>query len=142
MPTKLSDYENRVYLAIWRKAGRSAAEFTIKMASDAEAHALRMGLYRAIRPYRNESKVDPELKAASDKWVVVVKKGTNEVLLAPRKGDKIAERLMTELGISEADLLTPEEIEAREVVERIKKNLESPAGDAGVENKFYSREEE
>lgn len=106
--------ENRIYLAIWRKALEKGSSITLNMENNSLAMSARMAMYRAIRPYREGKDFDPVLAEAAAKFVIVHQKKPPALILAPRRSLSAAEAMMEELGMIAEDLLTPEELEQRE----------------------------
>jgi hypothetical protein len=119
--------EARIYLAIWRKAydqreDPTASPIVINCSSPNMAIKHRLGLYRAIRPYREGKLLDYALSKASESFVVTI--NGLEVSLQPRKTLLDLEASLADFGISEEELLLPEEREAAKSLESL---LDGPA---------------
>jgi hypothetical protein len=125
--------EYRIYLAMWRKAFLSDDPVVVKTSSRNMAIAMRQGMYRAIRPYRNGQQIDDQLQKASEKFVVYLNDDTLE--LRPRLTLAELDTLFDQIGIDEEDLLMPDE---RLVADELKEFLE----ERGVRpaTPFYKRE--
>lgn len=75
MPAKPISREYRIYLALWRKAFlHSETPLIIHASNFSMAVAMRQGMYRAIRPFRNGLLNDEELRQAADKYVIYLHK--------------------------------------------------------------------
>ena len=143
--------QTRIYLALWRKAytdlqlsGPDDFEpLTIFTAKQSLAVSHKTGLYAAIRPYR-EAGLDPILHAASEALVVKIltpeETGTElfQTSLCPRETFPSLDEALTRLGISDKDLLTPEEQEAERLVEKLV--LKSEETEAPRATPFYTRD--
>jgi hypothetical protein len=126
---KTPSREYRIYLAIWRKALRDSSDpslplVTVNASSFSIALAMRQGMYRAIRPYREGEIIDRELAEASDKFVLSVIKQDDgakihTITVKPRSTLSDLERELLALGIDEADLSTTEEATAKKMMESI-----------------------
>lgn len=99
--------EYRIYLAIWRKALKSEEPVEIKCSSRNMAIAMRQGMYRAIRPFRSGTRIDEELRVASEKFVVFIKDNILEI--RPRLTLAELDTMFDEIGIDEEDLLLGDE---------------------------------
>lgn len=86
-------------------------DLTIKLTTHAEAIAMRLGLYRAMKPYRSGELVDPELAAVAETHAIFIASKSNNLVIRRKVGLLAAEGLMAELGIDEDDLITFEEKE-------------------------------
>lgn len=145
--------EYRIYLAIWRKAQREIATaklspVVIHASNFSTALAIRQGMYRAIRPYREGHAIDEELRLASENFVISCiakedKSSVHTLTLKQRSTLSELEREILALGIDDADLLTLEEKLAQASLGEF---LSSPTGPA-VEfmpkrsTPFYTRED-
>lgn len=125
---KLFTREQRIFLALWRKAVREPGRTVrIELSNQSLALSAKVGLYRAIRPFREEKFFDDELRKACEAFVVVVKaipettKWSVELLERKLLGELDA--LMAEIGIDEEDLLLPEE---RVQLERLNTFISDP----------------
>ena len=153
MASKPLSREYRIYLALWRKAyhrtqeGLEADPIIVRAPTYAHALSLRSGLYKAIRPYRHGEAYDDELFAASERLVITANKtpqpdGTFTLAFTPRKTLAMLEADLEALGLSEEDLLLPEESSiSRDLNALIQptSDLISPA--APRTNPFYTRED-
>jgi hypothetical protein len=137
VPTKVSEHETRIYLGLWRKAARTGDDITITLGSYNEALAVRMGMYRAIKPYRKGQLLDEELAKAADEFTPGVIKGSCELVLRKRRGNALADLAAEQAGLEPEDLYTPEEIAAQRSAERVIGEL---LAEKPVENKFYTRD--
>jgi hypothetical protein len=130
--------EEKIYLALWRKAGKLDGT-SIKLSTPNEAKAMRLGMYRVMKPFREGDMLDPELKLIADKFALIVEKGTSNLLIREKTTLSAAERAMAMLGLTEDDLMTDQEREenkaADEALANIMGNIEE------VENPFYKQEE-
>lgn len=126
--------EHRIYLAIWRKVGLMEDDLEIKLSSHTEAISMRMGMYRAIRPYRAEELIDEELLAVAETHAINVSPGSSVMTIKRKVGLSAAEGLMASLGIDETDLITTEE---KSLQNRLETLIES---DPTPYNPFYDRE--
>lgn len=102
--------EYRIYLAIWRKAGNSPEPIVIKTSSKNMAIAMRQGMYRAIRPYRESKLIDDELRKAAENYVVYLNEDTLE--MRPRLTLGELNTMFDQIGIDEEDLLLGDERDA------------------------------
>lgn len=109
--TKPNPREDRIFLAIWRKVAAGGTPL-LTLKSESEAISVRMKLYRVIQPYRAGKIDDEQLAMAAEKFVVSIT--GNQLTFKEKVTAKAAEKLFAELGLSEADLLTPEEAESQE----------------------------
>jgi len=127
--------EHRIFLALWRKAARGYP-VSFDCQSPSEALSTRMSMYRAIRPFRQDEFEDPELYHAAQKYAI---KATGANLSIVEKHSlKTAEFAMEAFGLSEEDLLTPEEAKIKSSMAESLKELETPEP-LSAENRFYSR---
>lgn len=97
--------ETRIFLALWRKAGRGETLPVFTLPTQSAAIAVRMAMYRAIKPYRLSD--DNELVEAAAKYTVNVK--DNTVTIALKVSLALAEQLLIDLDIDETELMTPDE---------------------------------
>jgi len=114
MAVKPISREYRIYLAMWRKAFVTDTELTIKCSNLSMAVAMRQGMYRAIRPFRNNQIQDTELREAAEKFVVFLVKGEDKSephFLQLRRRATLSEldAMFDTLGIDEDDLLLADE---------------------------------
>jgi hypothetical protein len=123
MTTKPISREYRIYLAIWRKAFKERLsdrpEVTINASNRNLAIAMRQGMYRAIRPFRNGIMFDEELRQASELFVVFLTRNEDAgapttLILRPRITLNELERDLVNLDLDEEDLLLTEERMAQE----------------------------
>jgi hypothetical protein len=143
MPRDISR-ETRINLALWRKALRDGG-LSLQLKDFSQALAFRLSLYRALKPYRENEFLDPELFEASIKYCVAVPKNTGDLMITERKSLVAAEQIMLDLGLTEVDLLSPEEqmISAKMLDELRGLAIdEEPSGfkPASAPNEFFSRE--
>lgn len=129
--------ENRIFLAIWRKAIRQGEDITIKMENNSLAMSARMAMYRAIRPYREGKLVDAELMDAASKFVIVHQRKPAALILTSRRTLAAAEDMAALLGLDDDDLLTPEELDQRERLLAVQEEAPIPEH---IETPFYTRE--
>jgi hypothetical protein len=108
--------EYRIYLALWRKAYLQSETVIVKAPNLSMAVAMRQGMYRAMRPYRNGELEDSELSKSADKYVVYLRKPRDQdknkehfLEFRERKALAILEESLDLLGIDEEDLLLGEE---------------------------------
>lgn len=123
MPRDISR-ETRIHLALWRRALHDDG-LTITLQSYSQALSMRLAMYRALKPYRHNEFLDPELTEASNKYCIAVSKDSGILQIANRKSLLAAEAAMEQLGLCEADLYSPEEqaIQARMLSELDKLDL-------------------
>jgi hypothetical protein len=131
--------EHRIYLALWRKAylEKDIEPLRIKCSSIKMALHHRLGLYRVIRPYRTGEAVDTILCDAAEKLVPsITPKDEPEIAIVfrPRKTLADLEAAIEDLGISDLDLLTPEERLLADEVEELASTKPIPRS-----NPFYER---
>jgi hypothetical protein len=141
MPEKPISREYRIYLALWRKALNSIEPIEIKCSSLKMAVAMRQGMYRAIRPFRNGLMNDEELRTSAEKFVVYLqpkddREGEHILEFRPRLTLRELEGIWTDLGIDEEDLLLGDERSARE---HLKEFLEPDAAAKPRVTPFYQR---
>lgn len=142
-----AEKEVKIYLAIWRHAIRTNQPVEVKLKSHGQALSMRMAMYRAIKQYRESPLVDPELTKSAEIFAVSVEAGSSSLWLRERKSLGAAMDAMAQLGITEDELMTPEE-------QRIKERIEAELGEvlqgkpeedeaAGLTtaNPFYSKDE-
>lgn len=139
--TKTISREQRIYLAIWRKAWLerdSGSDLTINCSSKSMALTQRLGLYRAIRPYRIGEAFDEELRQAAETYVacLVQDKDKWAIKLRPRMILSELEAELAALGLDEEDLLLQEE---KLMSEELKDFVESPSLPRPA-NPFYKRD--
>lgn len=124
--TKPISKEYRIYLALWRKAYRGELNQAIKCPNLHMAVAMRQGMYRAIKPFREAESGDDELRKASERFVVYLIKGERAdtfhfLEFRERKTLSILESSWDELGLSDDDLLIGEE---RSISDKLKELLD------------------
>ena len=117
-----AEKEIKIYLAIWRHAMRTNAPVEIKLKSNGQALSMRMAMYRAMKHYRENPMLDPELTKASEVFAISVEKGSKSLWLRERKSLGAAKDAMEQLGLSEDDLMTPGE-------QAIKQRIEAELGE-------------
>ena len=131
--------EYRIYLALWRKATVSAEIVSIRVSSYSMAIAMRQGMYRAIRPFREGTLIDNQLQKAAENFVVYLPKEPDEdgiywLKLMPRAALAELDSMLGELGLEENDLLLVEEKAVQETLQEL---LNEPARSTP----FYERNE-
>lgn len=145
--------EYRMYLAIWRKAWLEPDNL---IAFDAPnfnmAVAMRQGMYRAIRPFRQGLQIDEELRRAADKYVVYLlrpedknKNSPHRIELRERAALAELESLADILGIDEEDLLLGDERKTAAELKKIMSNVGKPLKTKNLpksKTPFYNREQE
>lgn len=135
--------EYRIYLALWRKAylqPEGAPTISIKCSSLHMAIAMRQGMYRAIKPYRNGLQTDEELRQAAEKFVIYLVKAEHHtephfLELRERKALSELEAELAELGIGEDDLLVGDERSA----DKMLNELANAPKEEPVKTSFYER---
>jgi len=136
---------NRIYLALWKKAYEEKdlglKPITINASNFSVATSMRVGLYRAIRPYRNREAFNSVLEAAAEYIVPTLAKPEDNsdpcvITFLPRKSLSELELQLQSLGIGEADLQTPEE---KQINEDLKLLAEKP--EVRKSNPFFKRED-
>lgn len=144
MPADLSR-EARIYLALWRKCLREDG-LVVKLQTYNQALALRLALYRTLKPYRESEFLDPELYQAGQKYCIGVPKDNNTLHFTDRKSLLAAEAAYAALGLSDSDLYSDDElmVQARmseELDKLVVKDLPVPKAPATpAPNTFYSRD--
>ena len=138
MPAPISR-EYRVYLALWRKAYLNPDEpVIVKCSSRNMAIAMRQGMYRAIRPFREGKLSDEELRKAAEKFVVFLKDDSFEI--RPRIALQELEGMFDQIGLDEQDLLVGDE---RAALDSLNKLLDGAnVNIARKATPFYTREAE
>lgn len=131
--------EQRILLALWRKAFRNPEErVAIVLSTKSLAISVRLNLYRAIRPFREELLFDDELRKAAEGYIASPRElpdGTWEVSLLPRRTLTELDAQLIALGIAEDDLLLPEEkIDMSKLLEFIQADAPKPSS-----TDFYDR---
>lgn len=118
--------ESKIYLAIWRKAAAESG-LTITLSSPVEAQSVRMAMYRAMTPYKNDPNLEPSLSEIGAKMSLVWHRGESVLHIRDRVTLTSAERLAEQLGLDDDDLLTDSERRMKAAAER---SLEAirPAG--------------
>jgi hypothetical protein len=137
--------EYRIYLALWRKAVKSPEMVSITTKDFSMAVAMRQGMYRAIRPFRNGQAVDEELRMASERYVIYLIKAEDKhephfLELRPRMTLAALEASWDALGIDEEDLLLGDERKADASLERLLKESQAPEAKPAP-TPFYTREQ-
>ena len=108
-------------------------DLTIKLTTHAEAIAMRLGLYRAMKPYRSGDLNDPQLTAAAETHAIFIAPKSTNLVIRRKVGLLAAEGLMAELGIDENDLITFEE---KELADRMAALIEDDHMEK--DNPFYN----
>lgn len=148
MPSALKPIsrEYRIYLALWRKALNSAAPITVKTKNLAIAVAMRQGMYRAIRPFRDGTANDNELQQAAEKFVIYLLRPEDKARdvphfleFRPRQTLKELNNMWDDLGIDEEDLLIGEERIMQESLAKTMKSIEAP-NKPSKSTPFYERD--
>jgi len=134
--------EYRIYLALWRKAFLTDTELTIKASNLSMAVAMRQGMYRAIRPFRNGQANDNELREAAEKFIIFLVKADEKNdphFLQIRRRATLSEldAMFDTLGIDEDDLLLSDE---RKINESLKK-IAAEKLPRQVKTPFFTRDE-
>lgn len=138
---KLFSREQRICLALWRKAYRNPDEIVrVLLSSKALAISTRLNLYRVILPFRKEEIFDEELKKASELYIVSAREFTAEpcvwaVEILPRQTLSQLESQLGVLGIEEDDLLLPEE---KSILDKLAEFIQ-PDAHKPSSTKFYDR---
>ena len=141
MEKKLFTREQRIYLALWRKAIASPDQtVAIVLSTKSLAISTRLNFYRVIIPFRTERLYDEELRRASEKFTVSARphptlEGKFVVELLPRKTLEALEEQLADLGITDDDLLLPEEkVELAKLAQFIQPDSHKPSS-----TEFYDR---
>ena len=135
--TKPISREYRIYLALWRKAFLNPDEpVKVKASGFSMAVAMRQGMYRAIRPFRNGQMNDKELQDAAEKYVIYLDKSSNTIEFRERKALAELEHNFDLLGIDEEDLLLGDE---RTISTKLSAFLEEKPAEP-VSTPFYTRD--
>lgn len=143
--TKPISKEYRIYLAIWRKAWLDKSEVRFKCSNRTMAIAIRQGMYRAIRPFRNGLMNDDELKKACEKYVVYMEPTDDPsepcylVMKERMTLHELEDMVTTFLGIDDEDLLLMDE---RTIHAKLEHLLSDDEGDKPKKaNPFFTRED-
>lgn len=149
MPTndKPLSREYKIYLALWRKAelekdNDPPTPIVLEASSFSVALAIRTGMYKAIKPYRDGGVYEEVLTKAPQSFIVSAIKGPPaQVVISPRASMILLEAELARLGIAEEDLVSPAE---RAVGEELRQ-LTKPPSEAlrntiSGPNPFYTRE--
>lgn len=145
MPIKPISREYRIYLALWRKAFLNpATPLIIHASSFSMAVAMRQGMYRAIRPFRQGLMNDDQLRQAADKYVVFLKKEDDkdkphDLEFRLRMALEELEQSFDIFGIDEEDLMIGDE---RLALHSLTKFLEDAPEKPLSVTPFYVREAE
>lgn len=136
--------EYRIYLALWRKAYLSGEEVKVQCTNFSMAVAMRQGMYRAIRPFRQGTLSDSVLEKASEKYVVYLEKGSDKtaphfIIFKERKTLNELESMWDNLGIDEEDLLFGDERSANESLQKLLDDVGSDIPTRTV-TPFYGRD--
>jgi hypothetical protein len=143
---KAPSREFRIYLALWRRAyaqrNSDLPLVSVTASCYTSALAMRRGMYRAIQPYREETTFDRELYLAAEAFVIGVVKPEDEfapqqVVFRPRVVLSELEAELESLGLTEADLLLPSEVE----LEKELTELQAPGPETKRSTPFYTRED-
>jgi hypothetical protein len=129
--------ENRIFLALWRKAIRKE-EVRLKCLSDNQAITTRLAMYRAIKPFRMDEFEDPELYDAANRLAIRIE--GSDIIIVEKTSTITAEAAMLQFGLTEDDLLTPEERVAQSrMEEQLEKLIERDSSDIPLKqkNEFY-----
>lgn len=128
--------EQKICLAIWRKALLSPETFILKIPSKSTAQTIKRTLYKVIQPYREETLFDTDLSEAAQTLVPKVNEVSGEwhITFHPRQTLVDLTPQLEALGISELDLLSPEERAAQESLQKL-----MPAKPTSTP--FYTRED-
>jgi len=128
--------EQRICLAIWRKAAANPSTFTVKLSTKASAQTVKRTLYRVIRPYRDNELYDPVLTAACQQLIPAIREALPtgwEIYFSARKTLHELHSQLSLLGITDEDIMSEEELEAKRSLERLTAPpVEKP-------NPFYDR---
>jgi hypothetical protein len=141
MTQKPISREYRIYLALWRKALKSPEPVRVKASSFSMAVAMRQGMYRAVRPFRNGQLLDKELQEAAEKYVVYMERQDSKdqphwLVLNTRKALAELDIMFDELGIDEEDLLLSDE---RRIQDSLSSLMDSEPAQPKI-TPFYSRD--
>ena len=131
--------EVRIYLALWRKALREKSEIFVAAPTYNTALSIRMSMYRAIRPYREGKIFDDELSIAANEFVLMALKDPAGVKIVPRITHNVAKEPMEALGLTDEDLLSPDELARKQAMEKVQKELSIPESELPA-NPFFKRE--
>lgn len=136
--------EYRIYLALWRKAERERETphpaVSLRVPTRSLALAVRTGMYKAIKPYRDTIAHDEELLAASEHFVVSSSQdpdGSYTITLMPRLSLTELDAQLDALGLTEDDLALPEE----KSVPKLLEELMAPKEATTRVTPFYTRED-
>jgi len=108
---------------------------------------MRLALYRAIKPYRLNEFLDPELYQAQLRYVAAVPRDSCVLSITNRRSLEEAESLFAQLGLGEEDLYSPDELAVQKrMTEELDKLIvrepeeEVPPIDPSA-NPFFTRED-
>jgi hypothetical protein len=105
--TRPNTREDAIFLSLWRRAGRGNPPPPMDLGDPSKAITIRAKLYRVTQPYRQGRLDDPDIQIAMEKFAISAK--GNIVSFTPRVTGIIAEEIFSSLGMTEMDLMTPEE---------------------------------
>ena len=112
--------QTRIYLEAWRAILRQGGEATLTFATYPDALAARTAMFGAIRPYRHGQLIDAELAEAADKITLIIPDKGHVVVATAKQRERLADALLTQLGLSEEGAATVEEINsARRMAEAV-----------------------
>jgi hypothetical protein len=105
--SKPNTREDAIFLSLWRRAGLDNPPPPITLSSHSLAISVRAKLFRVIKPYRAGRLEDAELLMAAENWTVAVNDCT--ITFVRKVTQAAAEEIAALLGLTEADIMSPEE---------------------------------
>jgi len=129
--------EQRICLAVWRKAAASPETFSLKLSSKSAAETIKRTLYRVIKPYRDGATYDAVLNEAAEQLIPKITEATPsgfQITFAPRQTLHELHEQLDVLGITAEDIMSEEELEAKKSLDRM------TGASTSSTNPFYSRE--
>jgi hypothetical protein len=106
--TRRPSRDELTFLALWRKLARGEEIPPLTFANASQATSVKVKAYLVLKPYRDGIKLDPELELAAADYSI---KQKGNVLTFSKKGYVgLADPIIQQLGLTEADLKTPDEL--------------------------------
>lgn len=132
--------QHRIYSALWRKALISGF-ISLNLETHYQAIALRLAMYRFLKPYRNDSTLDDELFRCAETLALCVKHGEARLVIKPKVDIDLAEVAMLAGGLLEDELLSEGERKLMDMSEGIEEIPDDEAAGLTKPNPFYKKGE-
>ena len=104
----------KIYLALWRKLIREQEKLPVEIVfpTTQQAASFRIGMFKALKPYRHNGRLDMELSQAAD--LITIKKMNGCVITFDhRTTDTMLDSVVQQMGLSK-ELLKRSEAEMLE----------------------------